>query len=532
MMEKDLYAMHEKAKKRKRRIINLFDCIGNVASFFMMEAEDLVDLIFVNMDAENNGVDSIIWDTGYFYWENFRPVLKRWQEQGKDILQKIIDATKKRGIECMINYRMNRVAWKPARLFYDQNPPYPWEEQPYENTDLIWKKENPDACLHTWWHEPLFNYESEKVRNRVLKEITGLMNRYDFDGLLLDFSRHVPLLPPGRQWLLRDCITSMIADIKKEFTAIEKRTERPVLLCAKVPENEKGCKIDGFDVKKWVKLGLIDLFVLGSRTMNVDIDFYRKLTENTGIQIYPCIDAHHATDGYRSPGLEWYAGLVSGWLSQGADGYTVFNFSAATPDDYEKYGMVQYSVNPEHRKVLCSCTDLKRMKYMNKKYVVERKWGYPWSEGYFNQNKDAPLPAYLTKSKNPYDGHDSFQTVLYVSDDLAAEKEKVKEIKFSVLYGWAFDLDKVSVKINGIALQPVSMDENYKDPQIRDYGYKKPVSGGTGHYTEDPNQKLVKVYYGVSNEILEKGKNFLEITLTDLDEDIKVEKIELEVLYL
>ena len=174
--------MHEKAKSRKRRIINLFDCIGNVASFFLMDAEDLIDLIFHNVDAENSAVDSIIWDTGYFYWESFQPVFSRWQDQGVDILQRIIEETKKRGIECMVNYRMNRVAWKPSRLSYDKSPPYPWEEHPIVNTDLAWKNHHPDGCLQSWWHEPLFNYENKATREFAIKEITRLMNRYEFDG--------------------------------------------------------------------------------------------------------------------------------------------------------------------------------------------------------------------------------------------------------------------------------------------------------------------------------------------------------------
>ncbi len=527
--------MHVRSMKKKRRIINILDCIGATGNFFMLEADELMDLIFSNVEARGSAVDSIIWDIEYFYKDSYKPIMKRWQEQGHDIVQMIIDRTKHRGIECMLNFRMNEVGWKPNRPLEDTNPPYPWEEIFYRNTDSIKKREHPDWCLHaSWWDEPLFNYGSEGVREMVIGQITELMLKYEFDGVLLDFSRHVPVLPAGRQWILRGCLTDMIKKVKGRLEGIERNQDRAVLLCTKVPSREEGCKIDGFEVKKWVFEGIVDLLILGSRTMDVDIEFYKRLVEGTGIQIYPCIDGHHATDGYRSPGIEWFRGLISSWLHRGVDGFAAFNFSASIPQIHEKYGMPEDDNFRDGRRVFRECGDAEKMRYQDKKFVVERKWGFPWSEGFFNQNASAPLPACLTMGVGECYHRNTLKTVIYVSDDIAGEIDRIKKIQFSVLYSQPLAPERICVKLNGITLEMLAVDTGYKDAQITDYRDEKPISGGREQrYTIDPSQKLAKVFYKTEAEAFEHGNNFIEISLNGTGiPDVKIEKIELEITYL
>ena len=121
---------------------------------------------------------------------------------------------------------------------------------------------------------------------------------------------------------------------------------RPLLVSAKVPRNLEGCRVDGFDVETWVQEGLVDMFTLGSRSIDVDVTAYRRITEGRNIKLHPCFDDHHATDGYRYPPMEVLRGITSNWWQQGADGIMTFNWSNAPPETCKALGPRPRAADP------------------------------------------------------------------------------------------------------------------------------------------------------------------------------------------
>ena len=82
---------------------------------------------------------------------------------------------------------------------------------------------------------------------------------------------------------------------------VARKRGRPFLLAARIPENLEGCHFDGIDVETWAQEELLDIFVMGCRSLDVDIPAFRRITEGTNIKLYPCVDDHHASDGYQWP---------------------------------------------------------------------------------------------------------------------------------------------------------------------------------------------------------------------------------------
>ena len=99
-----------------------------------------------------------------------------------------------------------------------------------------------------------------------------------------------------------------------------------------MPQNLEGCRVDGFDVEVWAREHLVDIFTLGSRSVDVDLAAFRNITAGRDIKLQPCFDDHHTTDGYRYPPIEVLRGVFANWWQQGADSVVTFNWSNAPPD--------------------------------------------------------------------------------------------------------------------------------------------------------------------------------------------------------
>ena len=167
--------------------------------------------------------------------------------------------------------------------------------------------------------------------------------------------------------------------------------------------------MDGLDVETWAREELVDIFTLGCRSFDVDVAAFRRITEGTHIKLYPVLDDHHSTDGYRFPPIEVFRGVMANWLHQGADGLQTFNFAYASSETLEKYGMRDtWTGWPTHLRFYRELADVDAMNQRSKVFVAQRRGGghgpfvvpnpEDWSTPrwmYFNTNMLAPLPADL-----------------------------------------------------------------------------------------------------------------------------------------
>ncbi len=165
----------------------------------------------------------------------------------------------------------------------------------------------------------------------------------------------------------------------------------------------------------------------------------------------------------------------------------------------------------------------------DKTFVVERRGGYPWSQGFFGRNDTSPLPMKITSVGE--------ETVLqvHVSDDLEKRADRVKEVLLRVVLFDAQDAEQVEVSLNGKSLTLVTCDAEWKDPQI--FSPKaQPASGGKGDYRVNPRQKLLRLDFAIDPRDCEVGENAVGLRVRDRDEGsppaaVQTEKLELHVRY-
>ena len=435
-MKGQLSSEHIDAINRRRRIIVNFDVISaDGARFATKEIERLVEWKFMFADEPGTHIDSIYWSWGEGHQAPYpsdvlplydSPGFKKWADEGINIVQVFLEAAKQRGIESFFSYRING----------SDNDLGPVAEIPM-------KEAHPDWLIRTWNANGYWNFALEGVHEYKLSILREAAEDYDFDGIELDFARVCPVLPPGHQWEYRDRLTDFIRATRAMLQEVGRKRGRPLLLAARIPENLEGCHFDGIDPETWAREELLDIFVMGCRSFDVDIPAFRRITAGTNIKLYPCIDDHHASDGYQWPPIEVMRGVAANWYQQGADGIQTFNFAHATPEETDRILGQMYLEKGwyTHRQAYQEIGDSDALKHRNKIFVVQRRGGghgtivipnpEDWSTPrfmYFNTNMFGQLPA-------PLDNNGAVDTLLTiaVADDVATEADCVGQVTLRLL---------------------------------------------------------------------------------------------------
>lgn len=273
---------------------------------------------------------------------------------------------------------------------------------------------------------------------------------------------------------------------------------RPFFLAARIPETLEGCRADGFDVQAWADQNLVDILTLGTRTMDVHVEAFRNVV-GTSVQLQPCFDDHHTTDGYRYAPIEYLRGVFANHLQRGADSVMTFNWAVAEPELARAIGG---EVAPlTHQEGFKELGDLRTLHLKNKVYAVERRGGYPWADGYLNRNDTAPLPFLFSQQASKQ----SFTLNISDANQAGAELSVV-----AVIFN-ASETDQFQFHLNGKAVGVSTRVADAKDPQIFSPKPQK-TSGGDGKYQVDPQQRLLRIEARVPGKGWRQGPNEIDVT--------------------
>ncbi len=478
---------HIDAVNRRRRIVLQYD-----PSELGTDFQAWIAKRFKFMDKPGNQIDALWWDIGGANTAPYpsrvgdryeHPGIKKWWDQGIDWVEELVKETRKRNLEVFWNYRMAEVELRVGS----------------NNHENAVKKAHPDWVLKSWYDQGLWNYAVPKVRQYRLEFIQELLEKYQFDGIQLDFARHVPILPVGRQWELRENVTEFVRMVRLMMLEMEKKLGRPILLSVKVPRNMEGCRVDGFDVETWARLNLVDFFVMGARSVDVDINAYRQITTGRNIKLFPCWDDYHSSDAYRGAPPEFLRGLFGNWWQQGADGVVIFNWWVDEDSDYDVKRYLTMDNEGGSRETL---------RFKDKMFMVERRGGYPWAEGYHGRNDTAPLPFTLANDGRPGVFH------IRISDHIGSYADRIDRVTMRLVIFGAKEGDKIGAKLNGVKLVQNNEDFDWKDPQIFS-PRPQPNSGSAlpADLSVAPDQQLLRLEYELNPRLGRVGQNQIEVSI-------------------
>ncbi len=511
----ELSPAHQRAAARRRRIVVQYDALGMPPSPLTQTVDEWLAVGFQYLDQPGSQVDGIWWDCAYGNYAAYpsqvlppspHPVVQQWLRDGLDWPAIYCAQTHQRGLEAFWHHRIAEVDVGANGLeMHTVNPV---------------KAAHPDWLIRTWWWQGLWNLAVPELRAYKLAILRELAENYDFDGFQIDFARHVPILPVGRQWELREHVTAFLRSVRQMLQEVAAQRGRPLLLAAKVPGNLAECRVDGLDVGAWTAERLVDLLTLGSRSFQVDVAEYRALV-GPDVRLYPCLDDHHASDGYRHPPVEVFRGVAAAWYHEGADGVVTFNWHAAPPEVYTAHGAWPGPLSQQQ--AYLELGDGAALREADQLCPVERRGGYPWAEGAFNRNEGAPLPCPLR-----YDGTPA-AIVLRAGDQPPADRA----LTLRAVISEAVPGDRFAATLNGRPLGEPDLDFAHRDPQILAPNSPEWASGRNSVYPVNPAQQLCRATWTVDPAALCPGRNAVTLAVAaqapHCCRQLYLEKLELHV---
>ena len=426
-MEKFILSKEHKEKRaEKKKFVLRYDIFGGTLDK-SMSTKDYFDFHFSYPDeADKIIIDGMEGGDFYSVYDSKvipprkNPYLARFRSEGVDVFGEFVKEAHERGKECWLSSRVSEV-------------PLEVEANPYTVFD-----EHPDWFIPAFTGFKMLNLAVDGVVEHKRKVLGEVMRLYDFDGLDIDFERHTPCLPVGKQWQMREHVTEFMRVLRRETLKIAEETGRVIMLSARIPDCLEGCHEDGLDIEQWIKEDLVDCLTMGSRSFDIKLEEVRALSDE--IQLYAGYDTHHAVDGYALPPLDVIRGVWYSHLTRGADAVEYFNWCGeGRPELVKKYvseyglSFVLDAFGMLAHEDFTGINDESFLSKQDKTYVIDRKGGYPWGIGYGNLNATRQLPVTIEKEGGVklYVGEDASKYERATLNMLIEETDKLPELYFN-----------------------------------------------------------------------------------------------------
>lgn len=324
-----------------------------VASFVDQYAGTQVREILFSPNSQRTSFASKVWDP---IWKGYdpggpddQPLLRStapearagarkwlhtaWQlaEQGIDPYKLWIGRARRHGLKPWVSMRMNDLHNVDDPQSYMHSTF--WREHP-EYRRVPWREAD--------WRDRAFDYAYVAVREYHFALVREYCERYDFDGLELDWMRFGFHLRPGHELNDGPLITEFVRRTRRLLDEWEKRRGHRIALGVRVPSRPQTAVDLGLDGALWAREGLIQMLVVtpfwASIETDMPLELWRRLagdrvTLAAGLELL--LRPYHA---YRPLGyntLETVRGAAASLLARGADRIYLFNYmdsQTAMPD--------------------------------------------------------------------------------------------------------------------------------------------------------------------------------------------------------
>ncbi|MDR1269228.1 MAG: hypothetical protein LBK82_06865, partial [Planctomycetaceae bacterium] len=251
--------------------------------------------LFLNPNAQTarfqSQTRSTIWDTESK--ELFPKNAKLLHERGLDPYKIWIDRCREKKISPWISMRMNDVHnVEKIDNFYHSSF--------WRNNPSFWRVPNEKNGN---WNNRALNYAHPEVQEHQMSFVRELFERYDFDGLELDWMRFGGHLTPGKEKEESIILNKFMQDVRKIAREWEKKRGHPIYLAARAPYDPDVAAACGMDALQWAREGSVDLVIPTPFFMTSDFDipverWRERLDSGT---------AGHSVNVAVAPGIEMHA---------------------------------------------------------------------------------------------------------------------------------------------------------------------------------------------------------------------------------
>jgi hypothetical protein len=297
-----------------------------------------VKVFLCNTNSRRTNYKSRVWDS---YWDGYDPTgpddqpfltsvpredvrayrnlihnMLAVHQQGIDYPARVVQRCRHNGMSPWISLRMND-------YHYDNIADHPFHGSFWRNNPQF-RQKNRSRCL---------DYARQEVRDFYRALIVETLDRYDIDGLELDFMREPFVFNIGEEAQGAPILTDWIRQIRGLANAAAVKRHHPIRLGVRVPSRPETAGAMGLDAITWAKEGLIDLLVVTPRWATVEFDMpiqhWRELLRDSRVTLAGGLETRYqpwrgALASACSPELA--TGAAVSILSEGADAVYLFNY--------------------------------------------------------------------------------------------------------------------------------------------------------------------------------------------------------------
>ena len=203
------------------------------------------------------------------------------EERGLDPYKIWIARCREKGISPWISMRMNdlHAADDPTNFMRSSF----WVQHPN-----FWRVPNTPSKN---WFERALNFKYPEVRKHATDFIDVLFERYDFDGIELDWMRFGWHLTPGKETEEGKYLTEVVAYAKNLADKYSQTRGRKIYVAVRVPAHPDAAVGLGMDAVSWAKAGLVDLIVpcpfWSTTDFDIPVELWNERLEGTGVAVAP-----------------------------------------------------------------------------------------------------------------------------------------------------------------------------------------------------------------------------------------------------
>lgn len=262
-----------------------------------------------------------------------------WQlyKDGIDVYEIWIKRSRQKNISPWLSMRMNDIHYVNNEQSYIHSEF--WRNNPhFRRVSYRWAGMGLDRA---------FDYGRQEVREYHMKLIKELAERYDFDGLELDWMRFGFHFRPGYEEEGGKILTNFMSSVRTLLDKAEQKRGHKIKLGARIPSRPQTSLYLGMDGSTWAHRGLVDMLVITPfwQTIETDmpVEIWQQLLEGTEVILAAGLELLLRPYSHFLPpltnSLETVRGAAISLLSRGADRIYLFNYmdSETTIDDLTNY---------------------------------------------------------------------------------------------------------------------------------------------------------------------------------------------------
>ena len=359
-------------------------------------------------------------------------------KEGRFPLTVLIEEGHKAGLDVLASFRMNDT----HDLYYSPQTPLAGI------SPARFKLEHPELLIKDdqGWTKYCLDFAHQAVRDRRFNLIHETVERFDVDGVELDFMRNGFFFQKGSERKRSPLMTELVRRVRQMLNDYETRRNKRLHLAVHTPVTQEVSLNCGLDVVRWINEKLVDQVVADEGCTPFNIapeDFILAAKKQSDCRIYSTCDVGlgnperpEENKGCDSTGVPWTEEQLRGWaafqLNAGVDGLNLFN------GHFGNAGVLArvFGKNDVWEKLSASSTSDKTFVVHNRSFTANMP------------QKAIPqldcLPKPLKVSSN---GKAQCMDV-FVTDDLVAAHDSLQSIILRMVFRQLTVEDELQIKVN------------------------------------------------------------------------------------